>query len=363
MTQDKLQTILEAFRGLNGDDQVLVASKLLISRSDVQTFLEYNTPNKLDMLIRSNELCPPFRGLYLIREVHSFKGVSMEVPEDIPVHLRSLWNDIQELKNHEQVKFLESVVMTSNEAQDLLNIGSKELDQLRQQEKIKRVATGLFLRSSIEDWHKYKSSVSQSGKEMMIQKALQEAAKELGSSFTKAKYRDWQKNHPDSPILGVIVNAFGSWNVALKSAGLTPTTEKRKSSIRIEEDMRLCIEGLQKLAKEINDAPTRDQYINWQQGHPSYPEIGVVEGLFTTFNQALYRAGMDVDPKQQLKAKRQAESLESLRLASQCYQEEELFKREMYDEWRKENPGHLSSIQIIRIWGGWKNAKDSAGIV
>jgi len=362
VNQDKVKETLKLFNTLSEEDQALIASKLLINRGDVVTFLDLPNPNKLDILIRSKELCPPFRGVYLAKEVYSFKGEPFNTPEDLPSQLKSTWDMIDRLTSQEQVALLQSVTITSDEATEVLQMSKKDVNQLAQRNNIKRVGYGLYLRASVDRWYRERvvpRTIGLSDDELYIQ-ALLAAAEELGQSFSKNNYSAWQKEHPEYPAAETIVLHFGGWNVAMKRANLTPRLE-RSDSVRIELDIMLSVEGLQLAAQELNTVPTREHYVDWQQKHPDYPSVEEIERIWLTFQRALKKANLENNRHERLKEQRKQESIRSLQLASQHYNGE-LLKREMYDSWRNENPGHLSSIQIIRLWSGWKSAKENANI-
>lgn len=360
MSQDSMQAALESFHPLTDEDKVIVISKLLMYRSDVAKFLGFISLNQLDMLIRSKTLCPPFRGLYLTKEVHSFKNVPLEMPEDLPGRLKRIWEIINQLNNHEQVAFLESMLIRSEEAEDMLRMSKTEVDQLVRRGHVKRFGNGLYFRDSVDKWfrERVKPRLSNSSDDFYIQ-ALQTAAEKLGRSFTKNQYNTWQKENLEFPVAISIIKYFGGWNVGMKKANLVPVREL-PNSIRIETDMMLATEGLNLAAKEFREVPTREQYAAWQENHVDYPTVEKIEGIWQTFQRALKKAGLLNN--EETKNRRKTESLQSLQQASDYYQGE-LLTGKMYDAWRKEHPDHLSSIQIIRLWGSWKNAKESAKIL
>lgn len=112
---------------------------------------------------------------------------------------------------------------------------------------------------------------------------LQEFAAENGSTPRVADFRQ----DPDMPWPGTYKNRFGSWNAALREAGLTPNKEQQSYS---EAEL---LELLREFAEhsDRDGAPVREE-VNWNRDMPSaitYRE------RFGSWNDALRAAGFTIN--------------------------------------------------------------------
>jgi hypothetical protein len=107
--------------------------------------------------------------------------------------------------------------------------------------------------------------------------ALQTLADEQGGSPTARE----ANAHPDCPSAPTFAQRFGSWNEALRAAGLTPRPRE------YSDDELLTM--LQSLATEHGRSPTAEEVT----AHPDYPTVSTFKRRFGSWNTALHEAGLD----------------------------------------------------------------------
>jgi Homing endonuclease associated repeat len=116
---------------------------------------------------------------------------------------------------------------------------------------------------------------------------------------------EWRRAGRDNPSATTVRSAFGSWNSAVKAAGLRPRRpgEARKTgSPAIEHPPAEAVtrwppprvvERLQAWAHEHGRPPTLEE---WRRAGARHPSAATVRRLFGSWNAALVAAGFEKRP-------------------------------------------------------------------
>ena len=116
---------------------------------------------------------------------------------------------------------------------------------------------------------------------------------------------EWRRAGSDNPSATTVRSAFGSWNSAVKAAGLRPRQpgEARKTgsplvgSASPEAVTRWppprVLERLQSWAHEHGRPPTLEE---WRRAGTRHPSAATVRRLFGSWNAALVAAGFEMRP-------------------------------------------------------------------
>jgi Homing endonuclease associated repeat len=108
-----------------------------------------------------------------------------------------------------------------------------------------------------------------------VVRALRADAERLGRAPTGV---EWRRRPLDVPGLGAVRTHFGSWNAALRAAGLEVSKEYGKWT------RELVIGALRRDAARRGRSPTREE---WSAARPTRPHWGAVEQLFGSWNAGL----------------------------------------------------------------------------
>jgi hypothetical protein len=132
-------------------------------------------------------------------------------------------------------------------------------------------------------------------------------ARELGRT---PRVTDWRGPFGIGPVLA----CFGSWNAALKAAGLAPNRRTIRPARRRFSD-RDCLEALRRLAQELGYRPAYTDLKTEAGVRCGCPGEKTLYDRFGSLSAALKAAGLDGLPtRRELEARRKAE--EAKRLAS-----------------------------------------------
>jgi len=105
---------------------------------------------------------------------------------------------------------------------------------------------------------------------------LHQASQELGISFTRKEYTEWQQKNPDAPTPTRIARRFGGWAKAMEAAGLIPGLHVGK----VWSDEKL-LEILLKAADCMGHDLSESDYKAWRKMQKE--ETPSVETLRTRF--------------------------------------------------------------------------------
>jgi hypothetical protein len=96
---------------------------------------------------------------------------------------------------------------------------------------------------------------------------------------------EWKGRSRTEPGVRAVLDHFGSWNAALRAAGLQVTHEMGKWT------PEAVIDALRGDARDRGHAPRRD---DWRRPAADRPQVGIVEKLFGSWNAGLQAAGLEV---------------------------------------------------------------------
>ncbi len=115
---------------------------------------------------------------------------------------------------------------------------------------------------------------------------LRADARRLGRSPTRD---EWRERTPGAPGDGAVVSHFGSWNAALRAAGLKPTHDRRRWT------REQVLTALRADAERQGRTPTSKQ---WERRPATRPGYNAVRKHFGSWNAAIEAAGLvPEDPK------------------------------------------------------------------
>jgi len=118
-----------------------------------------------------------------------------------------------------------------------------------------------------------------------IIEAFRDFAAEHGRSPQRRDFDD-AANEGRYPSSTAVTNQFGSWNDAVRSAGLKPTRDARPAW-----DRASIVDALRRLAADLGSAPRRSDLDPVPAG-ARYPSAATVERHFGSFQDALIAAGL-----------------------------------------------------------------------
>ena len=105
-------------------------------------------------------------------------------------------------------------------------------------------------------------------------------AKENGSAPSVCNYMAWRSRQDGQlPAINTIVNVYGSWNAARRSALgaeaslMQPGSERRWTK-------QACLDAIRRYERHCEGSgghATRDGYQEWQKDYPDVPSVGPVE--------------------------------------------------------------------------------------
>lgn len=201
------------------------------------------------------------------------------------------------------------------------------------------------------------------------------AAQQHVSTLTAAQYRRY-RSETDYPAAATIIRQFGTWEHALRSAGLVlpdpaPTSRGRARARRGDQSAQeVIIAALQRIAKKL-DAPTisTNQYIRYAK--ESDPAVITVIRRFGGWNHACEAAGLSANPYQKVGESRidDTTALEAVYRAGQAYQEAtgmrpDQLTQVFYNEWRRGDSDRSTygTSVLGRRFGAWAEVKSRAGL-
>lgn len=100
------------------------------------------------------------------------------------------------------------------------------------------------------------------------------------------KAQNWNVGTPDHPGIKTIIDVFGSWNNAIKAAGLKTRRWGGSQEVWSDEQM---IRALRTWATEHDGEPPT--YKDWNRSAPGHPSHRAVVNRFGSWNNALEAAG------------------------------------------------------------------------
>lgn len=170
---------------------------------------------------------------------------------------------------------------------------------------------------------------------------LQEFASELSYTPSKNKMDDKE----ELPSAALYRQRFGSWNQALRAAGLEPNYDFEEYDETDEELLQM----LRDLAAKLNKSPTKED----TDIAPQLPSSGVFINRFRGWNAAKQAAGLSISDKRNQYS--ETELIHELRRISQTV-ETPLTQRHMNEA---DAP---SSSTYVRRFDSWTAALEEAGL-
>jgi 5-methylcytosine-specific restriction endonuclease McrA len=177
--------------------------------------------------------------------------------------------------------------------------------------------------------------------------ALQRVADRLGRSPTLEEYK--QVSRKDEPNVGAYKGLFDSWNTAKEAAGLSPCSSGPDGPSKEE-----CVRALRKVANQLGKSPSQREYDNTiSEGEISAANI---KHQFSSWNAAKEAAGLEVVEKH---GWTKSEVINSISRVSEQH-DGQLSKRVYL---KLKQPTDPSVDTIMRLFGSWNQALDSAGLL
>ena len=148
---------------------------------------------------------------------------------------------------------------------------------------------------------------------------------------------EWLHRPLDVPGLGAVQDHFGSWNAALRAAGLEVNREHGKWT------RDLVIAALRRDAKRRGRSPTRG---DWGTARRTRPQSGTVEALFGSWNAGLRAAGLGLNHERDKWSRGTV-------LAALVKFERELGRQPTSDDLRRAPDGYPNTAIVKRKRGSW----------
>lgn len=122
--------------------------------------------------------------------------------------------------------------------------------------------------------------------------ALRACAADTGNVPGTARYRGWQRHHPDRPYGLTIANRFGGWSAAITAAGMEPNPDTwavaRAATTGAHYTEAALLAALRRCADDVGRAPTLTEYEHWRSQED--PSGQTIRYRFVSWSEAILRA-------------------------------------------------------------------------
>jgi hypothetical protein len=187
---------------------------------------------------------------------------------------------------------------------------------------------------------------------------LRRCSKQLGKPVSLPAFNEWRKQADDRPAPATVVFRFGSWNEALRQAGL-PVRQDPLGGSAADLDPEL-IKWVQRAAEDlgVDGALRRNQYAQWAGSHPNAPSA----------RQLARAAGGWVRLSAQVAGRspwRRFSDEEALAHVRKCAESQDGKPPSMtqYARWAEQQDGNAPAMVTLRTrFRGWRNVLDKAGL-
>lgn len=186
---------------------------------------------------------------------------------------------------------------------------------------------------------------------------LRRCSQQLDKPMSLPSFNDWRKQADDRPAPATVVFRFGSWNEALRQAGL-PVRQDPLGKPSVELDPEL-FKWVQQAAEDlgVHGALRRNQYAQWAESHPGAPSA----------RQLAKAAGGWVHLSAQVAGRspwRRFSDEEALAQVRKCAEAQGGRPPSMtqYARWTDQQDGQAPAMVTLRTrFRGWRNVLSKAG--
>ncbi|WNC17944.1 hypothetical protein [Brevibacillus brevis] len=290
MTDEKVELALEQFYKLSIEEKTAVIDFLTMTRQELTEFLgvkNHHIDTKYSGKLESLQF-----GIFLTSVAEKVKGENRVIPPEMKSKPKKVLKQIQQLTVEQQKAIIQKVTMTRAEVVKALSITSNTLNELLSKGKIHSVKRGLYLKDEVERRNREKLS-KHTGlftKEIIIA-SLQEAARNLGPSFTHEQYASWVKDQPDEhPSVPTIWHFFnGGFTEAMKAAELQPVYQRGMArNMDQKEKEEICVQALLQAARDTGvqvQKLSQPAYIEWRKENSSFPSFATIVNVLGGWKQ------------------------------------------------------------------------------
>ncbi|MBG9567389.1 hypothetical protein [Brevibacillus agri] len=295
MVDEKVEQALEHFNELSIDEKTSVIDFLTMTRQEITEFLgvkNHHVDTKYGGKLESLQF-----GIFLTSTAENVKEEKRPIPPGMKSKAKKVLKQIQQLTVEQQKSLIQAATMRRAEAVKALSVSSSTLDELLSQGKIQSVKRGLFLKDEVERRNREKLS-KHTGlftKEIIIA-SLQEAARNLGPSFTHEQYASWVKDQPDEhPSVPTIWHFFnGGFTEAMKAAELQPVYQRGMArNMGQKEKEEICVQALLQAARDTGvqvQKLSQPAYIEWRKENSSFPSFATIVNVLGGWKQGKEKA-------------------------------------------------------------------------
>lgn len=179
-------------------------------------------------------------------------------------------------------------------------------------------------------------------------------------SFSRTKYKTWQRRNFFQPTYQEIINIFGNWEKAIEKSKKELNIKLKVNHHGSEINKEYLILSLQKVAKVLGAEFSKRDYEKLRgKIEEKLPCSRIFPKHFGSWENAKLKAGLKMSQLYITKYSKE-DCILSLQEASKTIGER--VSMEAYDKWRKVNRGHARSETIQDKFGKWSTAIKKANL-